>query len=127
MPEAPISYTRSNGGDQRERIYQNEFRDLLRHSAVCAMKRRLSKTLDESDFDTAYRDLLSSRHVDWTRQVVGAVTVLVGGGVISWAVGYFPGCKSASDAIPAIGLVLLGLTIGAVGCFVQWWPHWRAS
>jgi hypothetical protein len=127
MAATEISYTRSGGGDQREKLYQNEFRDLLRHSAVLAMKRRLSNTLDESDFDFAYRDLLSSRNVDWTRQIVGALTLLGSGAIISCAVGYFPSCKTASDAAPPIGGLVFGMLIGALGVFIQWWPQWRRN
>ena len=56
-------------GEQREAKYRKDFAEQLRQVArQCAVRRGASNSLDESDFDAAYRHLLSSARDDkWDR------------------------------------------------------------
>jgi hypothetical protein len=124
-----INYKRSEGGTEEEERRYEAFRKLLISRAVANMQCRGSSTLDESDFLSAYQDLLAARKVDWIRSIVGSLVLVLGGAVISWGASYFPLCKSWYDAwnTGGIPLCIVGAIIAALGAFVQFYPHWNKN
>lgn len=111
MPGEPISFWKSIGGKEREIHCRNEFNELLLHRAVCEMRRRRSSTLDETDFDSAFRELLAPRSIDWVRQLIGTALLFGGGALVSIGGGNIP----------------IGILAGITGVFIQYWPHWKRA
>lgn len=121
------TYRNSQGGVERRDALQKEFENLLESSALTHMRRRGSNTLDEADFSNAYNELLSAQNaqIDWPRQVIGVVVILVGGVIGSFAVQYFPTCTTNLHYAGAVGGVAGGLAVGVLGTFIQLYPHWK--
>lgn len=81
------------------------------------------KTLDESDFEQGFRDLVGARKVDFARQAISALLYVVAGGCASWAVNAY-----TSADVPdgqghwAIGTMFIS---GGLAAFVQHWRGWH--
>ncbi|MEX0939320.1 MAG: hypothetical protein WDZ59_15765 [Pirellulales bacterium] len=116
-PKQKYTYRASDGGTAREEQCRTDFADCLMVLAVANMKRRGSQTLDESDFDTAYRELLSAKHTDWIRQIGGSVMSIFGAFAFSTSVTLKPTWVWLWAAAGA-ALILCGL-------FIQHYPHWK--
>ncbi len=82
------------------------------------MLKRESATLDESDFATAYRELIASTNVDWIRSILGCALVAIGGGIATLG-----GVYESSRWV----LLGAGILAAAVGGFIQYYPHWKRS
>ncbi len=120
-----VDFQRSDSGLDKEEDCISKYADLLLLWAVARAKRRGSRTLDESDFDNAHRELLQSAIVDWPRQLIGVVVLIAAGGFASWGVGYWTRPASAGDGLYGFLLTGFAVALGLVGGFLQFWPHWN--
>jgi hypothetical protein len=122
---AALKYRISEDGVNKQEALQREFKDLLRASAVIAMRRRRSTNMDETDFESSMRELITAREFDWTRSSIGNGLILLAGAAFSWGVSYFPHCKIWQDAATGISICLIAVLLGAAGLFIQFWPRWK--
>ena len=118
-----VQYELSGRGDQRYKDLGDEFDNLLRLQAVASAKRRRSKTVDESDFEEAFRELIGGRQVDFARQMISAVLYVVAGGGASWAVNAYTSVD-VPDAEGHWALVTM-FACGGLAAFIQHWRGWR--
>ncbi|MGH7136817.1 MAG: hypothetical protein ACREHD_13845 [Pirellulales bacterium] len=118
-----VQYDVSDRGGARYEQLLNEFDGLLHLEAVAWAKRRRSKTVDESDFEHGFRELVGQRKVDFARQLISAVLYVVAGGCASWAVNAY-----TSVEVPnAQGhwAVVTMFACGGLAAFVQHWRGWN--
>lgn len=118
-----VQYELSGRGDLRYKELGDELDRLLRLEAVAWAKRRGSKTVDESDFDHAYRELVGQRKVDFARQLISAVLYVLAGGGASWAVNAYTSTE-VPDAQGHWALLTM-LVCGGLAAFVQHWRGWN--
>lgn len=116
-------YDISDRGGERYKELAQELDGLLRLEAVAWAKRRRSKTVDESDFEQGFRDLVGQRKIDFARQLLSAVLYVLAGGCASWAVNAYTSTevpKSQGHWATATMFIC-----GALGAFVQHWRGWH--
>lgn len=118
-----IDFKRSDSGLDKGEDCKSKYADLLLLWAVARAKRRGSRTLDESDFENAHRDLLQAAAMDWPRQLVGVSVLVAAGGICSWGVGYWGKSASAADFVFGGVLLAFGIGLGVLGGFIQFWPR----
>lgn len=118
-----VKYDISAGGEKRVEQLRTELDNLLHLESVAWAKRRRSQTVDESDFEHAFRELVGQRKVDFARQLISAVLYVVAGGCASWAVNAY----TSSDAPNAQGHwgIVTMLACGGLAAFVQHWRGWH--
>jgi len=117
-----VEYVISDIGVEREDALRTELEHLLHLEAVSSAKRRRSRTVDESDFDSGFNEIAGRRKVDFARQLLSAVLYVVGGGAASWSVNLLTSdSPGGSPVIPAITAV----ACACIAAFVQFWPGWR--
>jgi len=123
MPKLPqAQYDISVKGGEREAQLAQELYNLLHLEAVAWAKRRRSKTVDESDFEHGFRELVEQRKVDFARQLISAVLYVLAGGCASWAVNAYTSVE-VPNAQGHWALVTM-LACGALAAFVQHWRGW---
>lgn len=116
-----VQYEFSARGEQRYQQLGNELNGMLRLEAVAWAKRRLSKTVDESDVEHGFREMVGQRKVGFARQTISAILYVVAGGITSWAVNAYGNGESANGHWAA----LIALACAGVAAFIQYWPGWR--
>jgi len=127
MPKAvaPLKYTISEDGVNRQEALEREFKDLLKKYAAVAMRRRRSLNMDGTDFEGAMRELISAREFDWVRSSGGNGLLLLAGSVFTWGVSYFTNCKSWQDVAAGLLICVISAVLGVAGLFIQFWPRWK--
>lgn len=114
-----VKYDISARGIAREDELRGELDSLLHLGSVACAKRRRSQTVDESDFEQGFREIVGRRQVDLARQIISTILYLVAGGCASWAVNVFTGTnQSAGQGYWAI---IAMAACGALGGFIQFW------
>lgn len=121
MARREIKYDVSANGTQREDQLRKELETLLHLQSVSCAKRRQSQTVDESDFEHGFRQLVGRKKVDFARQCISAVLFLLAGGGASWAVNAYMAVPPGATAHWACASAI---ACGLLAAFVQHWPGW---
>ncbi|HVA45769.1 MAG TPA: hypothetical protein VNH11_05220 [Pirellulales bacterium] len=118
-----IKYDTSLKGGEREEALLTELDNLLHLEAVAWSRRRRSQTVDESDFEHGFRELVGGRKVDFARQLISAVLYVLSGGGASWAVNAYTSSEVPNSQGHWAAVTMLAC--GGLAAFVQHWRGWN--
>ena len=111
----------SEGGFAKEQACSKKFQEWLRSAAALSMKRRESRTLDETDFGRAFEFLVASQPKSPLREVVSAISTFAAGGALGYGVTLVTqGGASLGPGWIIIVLAALSATLAAL--FLHWQP-----
>lgn len=96
----------------------------------CAQRRGAPKSLDESDFDTAYRHLLAAHQDDWkdrTRKIVAHLCVFLAGALFPYGPMLVAGDSTTEQQIAGVGLCLVTVMLAVGAAIIHEVPLGRAK
>jgi hypothetical protein len=111
----PPAFQISAAAEEKERQLRHEFNGLFRNKAIESMRRRAGETLDSSDVETAYRDLVAQKREnwrDWLTKGFGSFIVLVGS--TFWGYGVRLITATPSELRPGMALISAGLLLAVL-------------